>query len=250
MRAELAKSYQELVETLGTPEFARALFRSCARAMPIDELFGFERDFAEGLVVLAQFGSPTGASERLTAPQSRYRNADPLTRIIVRRRGVSAATLRVAADQIRNTLWRRECYERFRYGERISVARRYGDGWCVLNLYRRRDRGIASDESVQRLEEMAVLALPLMLKHGPLATRVSPSLGTALEQAIFKLSQRYPELAGREREVCARTLLGAHSGAIALALGITQSTVLTYRRRAYDKLGISSAAELTAALIN
>lgn len=51
-------------------------------------------------------------------------------------------------------------------------------------------------------------------------------------------------LSVREQEVCMGILSGKKSETIAGALGITASTVITYRKRAYKKLGIASRAEL------
>ena len=42
------------------------------------------------------------------------------------------------------------------------------------------------------------------------------------------------------------TMIGKSPGEIAAALGIRQGTVITYRRRAYGRLGISMAASLDA----
>ena len=47
-------------------------------------------------------------------------------------------------------------------------------------------------------------------------------------------------LTARELDVCARTLVGLTAEGIALDLDIQKSSVLTYRKRAYARLGISS----------
>jgi DNA-binding CsgD family transcriptional regulator len=53
-------------------------------------------------------------------------------------------------------------------------------------------------------------------------------------------------LTPREREVCERILLGYTSIGIGLDLNIALSSVLTYRKRAYEKLGIAAQNELFA----
>ncbi len=57
-------------------------------------------------------------------------------------------------------------------------------------------------------------------------------------------------LAPREREVAALAATGATSRAIADALGLSQRTVESYVQNAYDKLGLSSRAELAAILVS
>ena len=53
-------------------------------------------------------------------------------------------------------------------------------------------------------------------------------------------------LSERELEVCARALYGQSIEGTALELGIGRTSVATYRRRAYVKLGISCHNELFA----
>lgn len=51
-------------------------------------------------------------------------------------------------------------------------------------------------------------------------------------------------LTGREIDVCARSLSGMTAEGIGLELEIKKSSVVTYRKRAYERLGISSQHEL------
>lgn len=53
-------------------------------------------------------------------------------------------------------------------------------------------------------------------------------------------------LSEREKSVCLGILSGQKAEAIAADIGIAPSTVITYRKRAYDKLGITSRAGLFA----
>lgn len=51
-------------------------------------------------------------------------------------------------------------------------------------------------------------------------------------------------LTARELDVCCRALIGQTSEGIALSLNIKTSSVTTYKKRAYQRLGISSYQEL------
>jgi DNA-binding CsgD family transcriptional regulator len=51
-------------------------------------------------------------------------------------------------------------------------------------------------------------------------------------------------LTPREIDVCARALLGMTAEGTALDLDIKKSSVVTYRKRSYERLGISSQHEL------
>ena len=69
------------------------------------------------------------------------------------------------------------------------------------------------------------------------------------ERIAHRLAQQYPELTARERVVCGYTLAGYTAEAISLILGIGVSTIITYRRRAYSRLGVSNATQMIAPLL-
>jgi DNA-binding NarL/FixJ family response regulator len=53
-------------------------------------------------------------------------------------------------------------------------------------------------------------------------------------------------LSHREQQVCQAVLQGKKNEIIADELGVSLNSVVTYRKRAYEKLGISSRAQLFA----
>lgn len=53
-----------------------------------------------------------------------------------------------------------------------------------------------------------------------------------------------PTLSRREQEVCARAAVGMSVEATAIDLGIAKTSVVTYRKRSYRRLGITSVHEL------
>jgi len=57
-------------------------------------------------------------------------------------------------------------------------------------------------------------------------------------------------LSSREAAICARIVTGYSNEAIALDLGISFHSVRTYRRRAYEKLNVTSQNELFAQILN
>jgi DNA-binding CsgD family transcriptional regulator len=63
-------------------------------------------------------------------------------------------------------------------------------------------------------------------------------------KALFASAAPFATLTGREKDVCLRILSGLSSEAIASELGISLHSALTYRKRAYEKLGISAQNEL------
>jgi DNA-binding CsgD family transcriptional regulator len=82
----------------------------------------------------------------------------------------------------------------------------------------------------------------------PLAPPQGKSASQSLDE-LFATSEAFKCLTGREKEVCLRILSGYSSEAISADLGVSIHSTLTYRRRAYDKLSISSQNELFAIVL-
>jgi DNA-binding CsgD family transcriptional regulator len=61
---------------------------------------------------------------------------------------------------------------------------------------------------------------------------------------LFATTGRFVALTPREKEICLRILSGYSSQAISAELGVSLHSTLTYRKRAYEKIGISSQNEL------
>jgi len=67
-----------------------------------------------------------------------------------------------------------------------------------------------------------------------------------VSQLEERFAERHAELTLRQRQVCARAAVGMTVEATALDLGIAKTSVLTYRKRAYQRLGVTSSIELCA----
>ncbi len=83
------------------------------------------------------------------------------------------------------------------------------------------------------------------LTSDPIITQVPLSRSPdAMARLLDERNEVFARLTERERDVCIRILQGYTSEAISLELKVAKSTVHTYRKRAYAKLGISSQNEL------
>jgi DNA-binding CsgD family transcriptional regulator len=100
-------------------------------------------------------------------------------------------------------------------------------------------------EAVQRIEQAGPILVAAIRRHMELleqATRtvVSPSLDTVLQWA------RERGLSEREAEVAAGLATGRSQSDIARRFGLSLNSVITYRRRAYQKLGVADRRQLQA----
>jgi DNA-binding CsgD family transcriptional regulator len=107
------------------------------------------------------------------------------------------------------------------------------------------------DAVVDRLRGMADTLTSIVARHGDLAfdkSDVTPALVSLDRIQACLLSAGF--LTRRESEVCARILFGYSSCGIALDLGIGKQSVMTYRKRAYQRLGIGTQRELLMWYLN
>lgn len=132
--------------------------------------------------------------------------------------------------------YRRRFFETADIVDKCAFCVRAPDG-CILyaNFHRLAASGpFDPGRRAALLRHGGVLAAALM-RHRQIVASV---------RRLEPVGSAFAPLTRREKEVCAGILKGLTSDGIALALGVTRNTVMTLRRRAYARLGISSQAEL------
>lgn len=129
--------------------------------------------------------------------------------------------------------------------DRVLLCGRSASGAFGLSVLRADPHSPFADDGIRRLGESADLLVAVLAKHADLC-QYRPNVAQALtglsdiEACIVAMS----ELPRREAEVCARILYGLSSVGIALDLSVSEETVKTYRKRAYQRLAIGSEREL------
>ena len=158
-------------------------------------------------------------------------------------------TARVAKLELRNAPYRRECYapsDWNGYGaklvDRFSVIKRHHGEVFGINFYRHANDGTFTLRDIQMIVTSADLLFALLGKHKPPAARHDAEDERRFYRQQLKVIA--PSLSQREVQVCTGIVLGMTSEAIASTLGISIHTVLTYRKRAYARMGITSQFEL------
>ncbi|GHF62291.1 helix-turn-helix transcriptional regulator [Seohaeicola zhoushanensis] len=129
--------------------------------------------------------------------------------------------------------------------ETVLVYARINQASYCLKLLRSADRSELSGDTLLELEQSARFLLTMISRHAELFEQKSdltPALASRedIEDCVYNMS----DLSRREREVCSRILHGMSSCVIADDLGIGKESVMTYRKRAYNRLGIASQREL------
>lgn len=154
---------------------------------------------------------------------------------------------RQEVGEIDDADYRSQCYDCIDIIDRVSVLVRVGRSQSLaINLYRDHASGPFRDHEVEKLIGLAPLFASCVQRHYGLDTDGETRFrGTVTDE----LAELCPQLTLREREVLQRILDGVTTERIADDLHIRPTTVITYRTRGYEKLGVSSRRELFAALL-
>lgn len=143
-------------------------------------------------------------------------------------------------------------YDRMNICDRVLLCGRSPGGMIGLSLLRAAKSGAFTTGDMVRLTEACPMLMSIIDKHVAIVRR-RPKLAralTSLDHILDCLASAKTHLSTRETEVCARILYGMSFGGIALDLGIGEETAVTYRKRAYDRLGIATQRELLLWYVN
>jgi DNA-binding CsgD family transcriptional regulator len=219
----------------------------------IDRLYAFEHRGHQSEPVLYRYWTKIGALEELVARyRERYYKADPISAVLDRLHSSDcAATVRVRSQDVSDPDYRKTWLVQPEICERISVMRRVDKKWLVLNCARSRRAGAFSRDEIALIDLFGSLTLPLIARHEILFDTIDLSRKSTLSiQALeHRFGRLLTTLTQREREVCARTVIGMTAEAIAIDLSIGRASVLTYRRRAYRRLNICSTYQLSTLVL-
>jgi DNA-binding CsgD family transcriptional regulator len=241
--ASLVVHYEKLLAAMGTEEFGAAARASvCSVTGGLRRLYLAEAKNRE-TSALNYFSVEPGMEELLPMYEKRYLVLDPIQdayRAAPQLRDM--ALMRIRPADIACAGYRHRFFEERGIIERISIVQRGEDSWRQMNVARHVSDGYFSDVELNALVGLACFLLP-MLPHNR-ATVTSRQL--TVDQIEERFGRRYTNLTTREREVCARAAIGMTVEATALDLGIAKTSVLTYRQRAYQRLGVTSPYELSS----
>ncbi|AMK26580.1 LuxR C-terminal-related transcriptional regulator (plasmid) [Sphingobium sp. SJ10-10] len=131
-------------------------------------------------------------------------------------------------------------------GDRLLICSRWGDDIVGLSVLRSSDAGPFTSSDINGVQSIAGTIFALLAKHisitwdGP---NISVAL-TSLHEIETCISACASSLPRREAEVCSRIIYGMSTVGISLELNISEETVMTYRKRTYQRLGIATQREL------
>lgn len=238
-----------LIDAVGRADFAPRLFRLVHDVTGCEHVSAFAFDGAQPprTVLAENTGDTRLASSVAEKYVARYWRLDPANRV-VDRAGQPAGSwgLRISASDITDSIYRGHCYTGVGLGHRLSISQFRNGKNYRLNVYCRRARPF-SEGVMYKVFDAADLLMALVRRHDSKGDGAE----TAITASTFqqRLKDAGPKLSKRELEVTALIARGLSSHGIALELGVSINTVLTYRKRAYTRLNISTQNELMHLLL-
>lgn len=240
-----ADALADLVGAIGSERFPERFHAALTSLADVALCSAFRHDedgsmhllFAQGtLPLLADF--PVRASLDYVRI---YWRSDPQMLHLARSLPSRPVVVRKAAAEIADPAYRAACYERAGIRERISIYRA-GAPAFIANGYRTVDDPAFTPAEMERIEQHAGLLMAALERHEHVRAAAGQMQDeAALMQALMAL--RYG-LSTREAEVSAAMMLGETQAEIAARKQLSPDSVVTYRRRAYGKLGIANRRDL------
>lgn len=243
-------AFADAVAAIGTARFDSALLAALRGVAAVDHLTLLTYRAEEGLRTLGVSSATSlSVARSLTRDYvAQHHVHDPNFAELQRRtRSRRIVVRRHDFSRLRHKAYQARFYTTVGIVDKISFLWRSGVDAFYLNLYRTVRSGRYSMQEVRELSSLARLVVSLVRLHAgrlDLASALSGERGTGLVHRLVDLL--HPGLTKRERSVLSRILTGMPTEGIALELGIFPSSVITFRRRAYVKLGIATQAELFA----
>lgn len=165
-----------------------------------------------------------------------FHESDPNRDALFEAEGGAPIMLPAFAPRVYGARYRKIFFQNSGIVDKCATAIWTGDTCFYVNFYRIDAQGRFSATQRDRLQAIAPAIAASIARH---FQKTTPDLA-----ALFATRAPLAALTPREQEVCRRILLGFSSDAISQALGISLHSILTYRKRAYERLGISSQNEL------
>lgn len=151
---------------------------------------------------------------------------------------------RQQGDEIENEAYRAACYAQPNVSERLSLLVQPLDSvWLSINLYRDSAYGVFQPGELERIESLAPLFAHAAKGHYALNGQHQEGVAATM---LARVRRACPALTLRELDVLRGTLEGASAVEIAEQMGVKATSVITYQKRAYARLGISNQRQLFA----
>jgi DNA-binding CsgD family transcriptional regulator len=240
-----------VVKSIGTQSYGDACLALLEKALNAEHwaLFRFRSNSPLKCVATGSVRRKAAAQENIDRFVVRCHNVDPSVQAISKRNFKSTLTKMDISD-IEDPQYR-HCFELTCVQERVSLFSWVGLDLYQVSAFRGPRLSRFSPAEMNYFATLAELLLTTAQKHEIMMDQSQgPSRHLDIKAIERLLKLHSPVLSMRECEVCARAVVGKTIEGTSLDLDIRPTSVITYRQRAYQKLGISRTNELVALLNN
>jgi len=237
-------SIAHAVLAIGKPSFPGVLMDAFRRTADVGHCMVFTFDGERSASCKLNIGNIPIGGDLGAAYSQHFHLADPNRDVILQHRSDSSPILLPTfARRMYSDPYRRLFFDDSAIVDKFAAAI-WVDRICFyVNFYRTLSQGRFSRAQLEYLMRAAPIAISAVASH--FRAEVVPQEDPfRLLETAFSTNEPLTVLTRREREVCMRILTGFTSEGISKELGISLQSTLTYRKRAYDKLRISSQSEL------
>jgi DNA-binding CsgD family transcriptional regulator len=215
-----------------------------------DQVIVFRADGPGRIRALLAQNLREGAERALSLAESyrsRHWTKDPYRQLLLPAAGAERdLVLRaVRIEEIEDREYRRRLFAEPRLGAKAALIVRAPDHALYVNLYRGVDREPFGYGELEVVRQSGDALVAMIERHFALADDEAASDLGAVQRVIADVArERGVPLSGREAAVCAHIVAGYSAEGIGLDLSVSQHSVVSYRRRAFAKLGIATQKEL------
>lgn len=235
-----------VISGVGTPHLAQELLAAAQQFLPASHCTVFALE-ASGRVAALSTASAHGAVASITAVEYHQHRFDTIDSNMVwlarKKTPVRAQTWmsHQFAEDVADPHYRDLCYTKPGIRERTSILLLSNDGRRIaVSFY----RNLAFEPFGTSDFEILARCAPVL--HEAVMAHIRKTLRSVASDTLHQ--KILTQLAHRERQVITCVLAGNTTNEMAERLGISARTVLTYRYRAFAKLGVRTQRELLAML--
>lgn len=247
--ADIFAGLPNVIDAVGSPDFGFNLLAFLHKTCGAEHSAVFHLDSGTLREVTASSIDGTDTAHRqagIYVESGVWRRDPTFQEAAIRLDKSPSAILRTDVARLADNELRDVVYGQTAISDRVLICAKKDDSVVGLSVLRSSQVGTFSACELKRMESIAASLLALLAKHINILWR-GPDLSvalTSLEEIETCISETYRDMPRREAEVCSRIIYGVSSLGIALELGISPETVMTYRKRAYQRLAIATQREL------
>ncbi len=233
---------ENIILDIGTERFGKSLFVETFDVLALRHLVVYRhRPDAQVELLFAESDHDDPAMRRaIHAYSTALHTRDPLrpyTRPLASRQ---LDVRHIEARGIRDVAFRNDLYRHQQMRSKTAIVVRRPEDAITIGIFRGEEKGALTDAQWGFIHRSAGVIAAAVERHATLTARPADIEWREKLAAI----ETAKKLSAREIDVCARILDGHFTESIAINMGVSAHSVVTYRRRAFAKLGVGTRSEL------